>query len=94
MPIDWDQVQRDLEEIVAAGAHRADERLASKISSYTRMTDADVKELFPEPADALKLGQLMKVVKAAEDRNAKINTIVGNVEKFAGVIVTLLDRFV
>ncbi len=94
MPIDWGQVLRDLNEIVDAGAQRADERLASKISSYTRMTDAEVKELFPEPADALKLGQLMKVVKAAEDRNTKINTIVSNAEKFAGVIVTLLDRFV
>jgi hypothetical protein len=94
MPIDWDKIQKDLEEIVDSGARRADDRLASKISSYTRMTDAEVKELFPEPADALRLGQLMKVVKAAEDRNTKINTIVGNAEKFAGAIVTLLERFV
>ena len=94
MSIDWDEVERDLDAIIRSGAQRADERLASKISSYTRMTDAEVKELFPEPADALKLGQLMKVVKAAEDRNTKINTIVGNAEKFAGVIVTLLDRFI
>jgi len=93
MPVDWDKFESDLDSIIESGAQRADERLASKISSVTRMTDDEVKELFPEPADAKKLAKLMKVVKAAEKRNTKINNIVTNAEEFAGVILTLLEKF-
>jgi len=93
MPVDWDQFESDLDSIIESGAQRTDDRLASRISSVTRMTDEEVKELFPKPADAKKLGELMKVVKAAEDRNTKINKIVSNAEDFAGVILTLLEKF-
>lgn len=93
MPVDWDQFESDLDSIIESAAQRTDDRLASRISSVTRMTDEEVKELFPEPADAKKLGELMKVVKGAEDRNTKINKIVSNAEDFAGVILTLLEKF-
>ena len=93
MPVNWDQYENDLDSIIASGAQRADDRLAAKISSITRMTDEEVKELFPEPADAKKLAQLMKVVKAADERNTKINKIVANAEEFGGVILTLLEKF-
>lgn len=93
MPIDWDQFESDLDSIIESGAQRADERLASKISSVTRMTDDEVKELFPEPADAKKLAELMKIVKSEEERNTKINNIVTNIEGFAGVILGLLQKF-
>jgi len=76
MPVDWDQFERDLDIIIESGAQRADERLASKISSVTHMTDDEIKELFPEPADAKKLAELMRVVKAAEERDTKINNII------------------
>ena len=94
MAINWDQFESDLDEIIESGAERADERLASKISSVTRMTDEEIKELFPKPADAKLLTELMKVVKSSEDRNTKINNIVNNSEKFAGVVLTLLAKFV
>ena len=94
MPVDWDQFETDLNSIIESGAQRADDRLASRISSVTRMTDEEVKELFPEPTDAIKLAELMKVVNAATDRNTKINNIVSNAEDFAGVILTLLEKFV
>jgi hypothetical protein len=93
MPVDWDQFESDLDSIIDSGAKRADNRLASKISSVTRMTDDEVKELFPEPADAKKLARLMKIVKGADSRNTKLNTIVENAEEFAGVILTLLEKF-
>ena len=35
----------------------------------------------------------MKIVKSGEDRNNKINKIVANSEKFAGIVVTLLAKF-
>ena len=93
MPVDWDKFEKDLDSIIESGARRADERLASRTSSITRMTDEEIQELFPEPADVKKLAKLMRVVKEGEDRNTKINQIVGNAEEFAGVILTLLEKF-
>ncbi|MGV8080366.1 MAG: hypothetical protein AB2L22_09975 [Syntrophales bacterium] len=93
MPINWDDFKKELDGIVESGAKQTDDRLASRISSLTRMTDEEVKELFPTPADAEKLAQLMKVVKDSTDRNTKINQIVSNAEEFAGVILTLLGKY-
>ena len=94
MPVNWDQFKNDLDSIIESGAQNADERLASRISSVTRMTDDEVMELFPEPGDVQKLAELMSVVKAADDRNTKINNIVANAENFAGIILTLVEKFV
>lgn len=94
MPINWEKFNREIDEIVETSAASTDERLASKISSITRMTDEEVQELFPEPSDVKKLTELMKMVKSAEDRNTKINNIVFNAEKFSGIILTLLSKYV
>ena len=93
MPIDWDQFDNDIDVIIEESANNTDERLASRISSITRMTDEEVKELFPDPADVKKLVELMKVVKSAEDRNTKINRIVTDAEKFGGIVLSLLSKF-
>ena len=92
MSINWDEIE--LAEIVDDAANETDEELASKISSLTRMTDDEVKELFPNPTDAKKLVELMKIVKSSADRNTKINKIVSNTEEFSGVVLTLLGKFV
>jgi hypothetical protein len=84
----------DLDTIIEDAAQKTDENLASQISSLTRMTDEEIHELFPEAADAKKLVELMRIVKSAEDRNTKINNVAANSEKFAGVVVTLLGRFI
>jgi phage gp16-like protein len=57
------------------------------------MTDAEIKKLFPKAADAKKLVALMQIVKAAETRNNKISNIVKNSEKFAGIVLDLLDKY-
>lgn len=93
MPVDWDKFDSEIDEIIATSADATDERLASRISSITRMTDEEVQELFPKPADAKKLAELMKIVQSAEDRNTKINNIVVNAKKFGGVVLTLLGKF-
>ena len=93
MPIDWDEFDSEIDEIIKTSSASTDERLASKISSITRMTDEEVQELFPEPADAKKLTELMKIVQSADDRNSKINNIVSNAEEFGGIILTLLAKF-
>jgi hypothetical protein len=39
------------------------------------------------------LVELMQIVNSAETRNKKISNIVENSEKFAGIVITLLDKF-
>lgn len=93
MAIDWDKFDKEADRAIKAAGDRTDEKLASRISSVTRLTDEEIQELFPDPADVKRLKDLMKVVKSAGDRNDKINTIVSNAEEFGGVILTLLGKF-
>ncbi len=92
MPVNWDELDSEIDSIIDNSADTTDERLASRISSLTSMTDEEVQELFPKPADVKKLAELMKIVKSAEDRNTKINNIVTNAEKFGGIVLTLLGK--
>ncbi|MCU0560260.1 MAG: hypothetical protein MUD16_08715 [Desulfobacterales bacterium] len=94
MPINWEKFHEELDDIIADAGERTDTILADKISSITRMTDAEVKRLFPDPADVKKLAELMEIVRRSGDRNEKINKIVENAEAFGGVILTLLNKFV
>ncbi len=93
MPIDWDDFESDLDDIINNAADRTDTKLASRISSITRMTDEEIEELFPKPADVKKLVKLMKIVKSAEDRNNKINKIISNAKELAGTVLTVLEKF-
>ena len=94
MAIDWDQFDIDVEQAAERSAHATDQILASKISSLTSMTDSEVKELLPAPADVKALGKLLKVVQSATDRNTKINQIVNNAEEFAGVVLALTKKLI
>lgn len=94
MPVDWEYLSREMDSIIDSSAIKTDERLASRISSLTRMTDSEIQELFPQPTDIKKLTELMEIVKSSENRNNKISKIVANSNKFAGVILSLLDKYV
>jgi len=63
------------------------------MSSITRLTDDEIRKLFPDPADVKKLAELMEIVKRAGDRNQKINQIVENAEELGGIVLTLLQKF-
>ena len=93
MAIDWDKFQGELDQMIDEAGDKTDKKLAGKISTKTRMTDEEVKKLFPDPADVKKLAVLMEIVKRAGDRNDKINKIVSNTEEFGGIILTLLGKF-
>lgn len=93
MVIDWDKFQGELDQLIDEAGDKTDTKLAGKISTITRMTDAEIKTLFPDPADVKKLAKLMEIVKRADDRNDKINKIVSNAEEFGGIILTLLGKF-
>lgn len=92
MPINWDKFQTDIDDLVDDAGNRTDTKLASSISSVTRLTDEEIKKLFPYPADVKKLAELMEIVKKTGDRNEKINKIVANIEEFGGIVVTLLGK--
>ena len=94
MTIDWDQFDIDVDAAAERSADATDEILASKVSSLTSMTDTEVKELLPQPADVKALGKLLKVVQSATDRNTKINQIVNNAEEFAGVVLALTKKLI
>lgn len=94
MPINWDEFDREIDSIIEESAGATDKRLASRISSVTRMTEDEVQKLFSEPADVKRLIDLMKIVKSSEHRNTKINQIVSNAEEFGSVILILLKKFV
>jgi hypothetical protein len=93
MPINWEKFQSDLNQAIEEAGERTDAKLAGKISAITRLTDDEVKKLFPDPADVKRLAELMEIVKGAGERNQKINQIVKNAEEFAGIVLTLLSKF-
>lgn len=92
MPINWERFQSDVDGLVEEAGDRTDAKLASQISSITRLTDEEIKKLFPDPADVKKLAELMEIVKKAGDRNDKVNRIVANIENFGGIVLTLLGK--
>ncbi len=94
MPINWEEFDRDIDAIIDSSAEATDDRFASRISSLTRMTDEEVKELVPRTADARKLKELVKIVKSSEERNVKVNRIASNSEEFAGIVLSLLQKFI
>lgn len=93
MPVNWDEFDAEIDDVIEASAAATDEQLASRVSSLTRMTDEEILELFPEQGDVKNLAALMKIVKSAEARNDKINKIVANAEQFGGVMLTLISKF-
>jgi hypothetical protein len=93
MPVDWEEFDREIDSIIESSAGATDNKLASHISSITRMTDEEVLEMFPDSADVKKLTKLMKIVKSGENRNVQINRIVSNAEEFGGIVLALLQKF-
>ncbi|HEX2494879.1 MAG TPA: hypothetical protein VHK24_13995 [Steroidobacter sp.] len=93
MSIDWGKFQDDVDAAVKNAGANTDAKLASKISGISRLTEDEIRQLFPESADAKKLAELMEIVRSAGQQHEKINRIVGNAESFGKVIFTLLAKF-
>lgn len=94
MVIDWDKFREELDQVIDEAGDRTDNKLAGKISAITRLSDDEVEDLFPDPAEVKKLAELMAIIKRSGDQNDKINKIVGNAEEFGGIILKLLTKFV
>jgi hypothetical protein len=82
----------NIKALAKEAADETDDKLAGQISSLTRLKDEEVKKLFPEKGDVVKFIELMQIVNSADARNKKVNQIVENAEKFAGIILTVLSK--
>lgn len=90
MPIHWDAIEKALDR----AADQTDEAIDSKISSLTRMTDAEVQELFPSLDEKRRMAKLMSIVKSAATENEKKDRLAENIQTLGGAVIKLLARFV
>jgi len=90
MPIDWTEIDAAIEE----AGRKTDDALAGRVSSLTRLTDAEVKALFPRTDDVAKLSELMQIVTAATTAQERQNQLVANISELGGVILKLLGKMV
>lgn len=92
MGINWEDFDDNLDKAITGSVEIVDAKLSTEILSISKLTDDEINELFPEPADLKKLGELLQIVKSAETRNNKLNLIISNSEGFADVVLTLLTK--
>lgn len=82
----------NLDAIINDAATKTDEKLATKISTLTHLTDEEINQLFPKQHDQEILAKLISIVKSADDDNQKVNRIHDNSEEFVGVMLRLLGK--
>jgi hypothetical protein len=87
---DWEAIDADIKR----AGEQTDATLAARISSVSRLTDSEIKVLFPKPADAARLLELMQIVKASTNTMDRANRLADNIRQLGGVVITLLDKFV
>ncbi len=88
MATDWDDVDKALDD----AAKKTNDDLAGKVSSLTRLTDDEIKKLFPTKDDVAKLSQLMQIVRGATNQNEKVNALTENIEGLGKTVITLLAK--
>ncbi|MDR6301218.1 hypothetical protein [Mesonia maritima] len=91
--IDWEDFDKKVAKASISAAEKTDAALAIKLASITSLTTKEIQEIFPEKADVERFSELMKIVKSSTSRNNKVNKIVENSEKFAGILVDLLGKY-
>ncbi len=87
MPDDFDKILDQAEDLT-------NRELDAKISSLVRLTDADLRAIFPKQKDKTRLVELMQVVRSAAAENIKEKKIIEGIASYAGTIVKLLSHFV
>lgn len=88
-----DNEEFDFDSLLDKAEAETDAKLASRISSLTRMKDAEIKELFPKKADKKELIELMSIVKGSANINERKGKLIKNIGKLAGTVISVLDRF-
>ena len=93
MAIDWEQFNSELDDILDTAEEEVNAVVKERSLAWLPLTEGDITDLIPEPADAKHLAELMKVVKSAESDNNKISAIFSKSEEFGRIVLKLLDRF-
>ncbi|MFW5652859.1 MAG: hypothetical protein ACOC0P_02335 [Planctomycetota bacterium] len=94
MPIDWNDLENDVDDAIGRAVAETNDELAARVSSLTRLTDAEVQAMFPTPADVKRLHKLMTIVDQATKDNNQVVQLEQNIHELAGTVVKLLDKFV
>lgn len=90
MSTDWSAIAKAVDD----AARETDDRLAQRIAGLTRLTDAEVKSLFPKKGDVEKLAELMEIVRDSTTQTQKVNRLAENVDRLGGVVIALLGKLV
>lgn len=72
-------------------AKQTDEQYAAEIARLTKLTSADIQDLFPNKVDKDRLTDLMKIVKAATSRNEKVAELGKNFGMLGESAIRLLE---
>jgi hypothetical protein len=84
----------DFQAILDEAEKVTDEKMASRISSLTRLTDSELSELCPTKLEKERLAELMMIVREATEENVKRDKIIENINVFASTIVRILNKIV
>lgn len=80
------------EEIRKKARIQTEDVFASQISSLTRLTDDEIKEIAPEPMDREKLAQLLGIVTDATKSNEQKAEAIKNVDGLLKIAIPLLVK--
>ena len=78
------------EEIRKRAKKQTDDTFASKVSSLTRLTDLEIKEIAPSALDKEKLATLLGIVADATKSNREKADAIRNINGLAEIAIPLL----
>jgi len=81
----WDEIRRKAKK-------QTEDTFASRISSLTRLTDEEIKEIAPEPPDREKLVQLLSIVKDSTKDNNQKAAAMKNINGLIEIAIPLLAK--
>ena len=91
---DWEEFRKKARLAASNAAEKTNEELADDMSSIVALSKKEIQDIFPEKSDLEDFSELMEIVKSSTSRNNKVSRIVDNSEKFAKVIVLLLNKII
>ena len=80
------------EEIRKKAKKQTDDTFASKVSSLTRLTDDEIKEITPNALDKERLATLLEIVADATKSNSEKAEAIRNINGLAEIAVPLLRK--
>lgn len=91
---DWEEFRKKARLAASNAAEKTNEELADDMSSIVALSKKEIQDIFPEKSEMEDFSELMEIVKSSTSRNNKVSKIVDNSEKFAKVIVLLLNKII